>query len=142
MREQLIEDYFTAATNMQRAWKNYMVSELSTDEISIAQMGLLIFLNDNQPIMGKDVATDMHISRSAVTQLVDGLYDKGLITRTEDPDDRRGTHISLTKSGSAKLRMLNKKRRELFNLLVTDLSEDQITTAIEINTVMLSQIES
>jgi MarR family 2-MHQ and catechol resistance regulon transcriptional repressor len=56
---------------------------------------------------GKDsvseIAAARNISRPAVSQAVDVLYGRGLLTRTQDLQDRRHTRLTLTKQGSAVL---------------------------------------
>ncbi len=41
------------------------------------------------------LAKELHVSNGAVTQTVDGLVSKGLLSRQENPSDRRSTLICL-----------------------------------------------
>lgn len=141
MRKDLIEAYFAVSTQMQRAWKSCVLSEIAEENISIAQMGLLFLLNEHQPVLSKDIATKMHITRSAVAQLVEGLDELGYITRTEDESDRRMVYIRLSTRGQKKLGELEDRRRRIFESLVSDLSDEQLQEAIKINQVMLQQLE-
>src|SRR5512143_3197182 len=50
-----------------------------------------------------EIAAARNISRPAVSQAVDVLAGRGLLTRTEDPSDRRHTRLALTKQGNAVL---------------------------------------
>lgn len=55
-------------------------------------------------IDGCDLTTICHhlaISRSAASQLVDRLYREDLLTRTENPADRRSKIVALTPKGAA-----------------------------------------
>ena len=45
------------------------------------------------------LAESKHISPPAISRMVDGLVEKNLISRTEDPQDRRYTLLSLTGQG-------------------------------------------
>lgn len=45
------------------------------------------------------LAESKHISPPAISRMVDGLVEKGLISRTEDPQDRRCTMLNLTDEG-------------------------------------------
>lgn len=45
------------------------------------------------------IAEDSHTSRPAVSIAVDGLVNKGLVSRLTDPDDRRHIRLSLTGEG-------------------------------------------
>lgn len=46
-----------------------------------------------------ELAARMGISAGAVTQILTGLEENGLITRTDDPDDRRSVFASFTDKG-------------------------------------------
>lgn len=50
-----------------------------------------------------EIAAARNISRPAVSQAVDVLCSRGLLTRTQDPTDRRHTRLALTSEGSAVL---------------------------------------
>ncbi len=47
-----------------------------------------------------EIAAARNISRSAVSQAVDVLCHRGLLTRAEDPSDRRHTRLTLTRQGN------------------------------------------
>jgi DNA-binding MarR family transcriptional regulator len=52
------------------------------------------------------LAEAMHISRPAISLAVDTLVNKGLVTRTQNPVDRRYVHLELTPNGGALLEAL------------------------------------
>jgi DNA-binding MarR family transcriptional regulator len=141
MRENLIEQYFETSTGIQRALKRRVLAKLQSESISFAQIGLLFMIDENGSVISKDLATRMQITRSAIAQLIDGLSELGFIIRTEDKDDRRIVHISLSKKGKNKLKDLEKQRKAIFKELVSELSDKQLKSAIEINSVMLRQLE-
>lgn len=60
---------------------------------------------------GSDLAAIQQISRSAISQVVDLLVGKGLITRCEQTEDRRYVQLELTESGNALLNAIFKKNR-------------------------------
>src|SRR5512140_2361062 len=47
-----------------------------------------------------EIAAARNISRPAVSQAVELLANRGLLTRTQDADDRRHVELALTKSGN------------------------------------------
>ena len=51
-----------------------------------------------------DLAKAVVLTRSGVTRLVDGLEKDGLVARSSCPSDKRGTFVSLTSVGLARLR--------------------------------------
>ncbi len=50
-----------------------------------------------------ELAAAKKISRPAISQAVDALVAKGLLTRTQDTEDRRHVQLALTDSGNALL---------------------------------------
>lgn len=79
------------------------------------------------------LAQDVLISKSGLTSVVDKLEDRGWMTRIPDPDDRRATRLTLTRSGKAILDRAMKIHiedvRELFSARLTD-EEDALVTEI------------
>jgi DNA-binding MarR family transcriptional regulator len=51
-----------------------------------------------------DLAKAVVLTRSGVTRLVDGLEKDGLVARSSCPSDKRGTFVSITDEGIARLR--------------------------------------
>jgi DNA-binding MarR family transcriptional regulator len=73
------------------------------------------------------LADAKRISRPAISQAVELLVNKGLITRTHDPIDRRVVQLELTVSGCALLDALFQDTRDWMRLNLADLSEDELS---------------
>ena len=72
-----------------------------------AEFRALRFFGLNEIRNNKDVSTLMVISQSRSTRILDGLCDKGFITREINQQDRRNMIISLTKQGEQKVVEIN-----------------------------------
>jgi DNA-binding MarR family transcriptional regulator len=77
-------------------------------ELSLAQYHLLEPLATG-PRTNRELAELAGIAAPTATRIVDGLLQRGLLSRVEDPTDRRAVVISLTPEGRA---ALGKKQRE------------------------------
>jgi DNA-binding MarR family transcriptional regulator len=75
-----------------------------------------------------DLADDFQISRSAISQTIDLLVEKGLVTRTEQARDRRFVQIELTPTGDTLLNAIFKQNRAWMKTKMLDLSAEQLTT--------------
>jgi DNA-binding MarR family transcriptional regulator len=75
-----------------------------------------------------DLATDFQISRSAISQSVDLLVEKGLVTRTEQVKDRRFVQIELTPEGDTLLNAIFKQNRAWMKTKMTGLTESDLLT--------------
>ena len=56
-------------------------------------------INSGEKISGHVLSERMGLSPSRGSRVIDGLIDKGLLTRNVDTEDRRYNAISLTKKG-------------------------------------------
>jgi DNA-binding MarR family transcriptional regulator len=59
----------------------------------------------------RDIADARQISRPAVSQEVDVLVERGLVTRRQEAGDRRFVHLALTPSGEDLLNRLFQENR-------------------------------
>lgn len=76
------------------------LSELQ-ENLTLGEQQVIMVLSENKhtPMYMKDVASELGISPSTLTTIVDKLVEKGLVKRDLDIDDRRKVQISLTEKG-------------------------------------------
>ena len=71
-------------------------------DLSFSQTKIVMsFTGREEPKSVKSIADAHGMSLAAASRAVDGLLKRGLVTRTEDPDDRRSKQIALTADGRA-----------------------------------------
>ena len=93
-------------------------------ELSLAKFGLLASLaSAGQPISLRALAERCACVKSNITQLVDRLEAEGLVSREDDPDDRRSVRAVLTREGqkrhAAAARALKAAEQEAFGHLTS-----------------------
>jgi DNA-binding MarR family transcriptional regulator len=71
-------------------------------------MGLSQMSPENPGIRAVDLARTLGVARSGMVKLVEGLEQRGLISREADPRDRRNQTLVLTRQGQ---RTLNKQEK-------------------------------
>jgi DNA-binding MarR family transcriptional regulator len=69
--------------------------------VSLARAKVLMRLDAHGPMNQATLAGLLGFAPRSVTETVDGLERDGLVTRTEDPHDRRARIVGLTESGRA-----------------------------------------
>jgi DNA-binding MarR family transcriptional regulator len=92
------------------AMKDHISSLAAEFELSLSQLDAL--KNLEEPCSQRELAQCLHFDASNVTDIVDRLEARGLVTRTIDPNDRRVRRLVLTDKGEA-------VRRELFDRAVS-----------------------
>ena len=75
--------------------------ELTREQLRV--MFLLSFKGRSSP---GEVAASFGVPRANVTSIIDRLVGKGLISRQENPDDRRSCILSLTEEGKSQVERL------------------------------------
>ena len=71
-------------------------------DLSLAQFRLLAMVEHGQ--RASFLADRLAVAKPTVTALVDGLVERGYVSRSQEPDDRRATHIALTPAGRKALK--------------------------------------
>ncbi len=76
------------------------------------------------------LAVERHISRPAISRLVDILVTKDLVKRVENPDDRRHVSLSLTAQGEKLIKSLYKDTNCWMATKMEKLNDGELNTVI------------
>ena len=98
--------------------------------ISVEQFHILRHIHRGIHSMS-DLAVERCTSRPAISQVVDGLANKGLITRQQDSVDRRHVQLALTESGSALLKSIFDSNRAWMLSKLDALSQEELSASIQ-----------
>ena len=85
------------------------------------------------------LADALRIAPRSVTDVVDGLEERGWVTRAADPTDRRATVLTLSASGSDLVDRIEDVRREASARVLDVLTDAQRRTLHEILTVVVEE---
>jgi len=95
---------------------------LTEESVTLHQIPLLRRLQRSGVSTPSALATLMHMSAPAMSQMIDRLFALGLLARAEAPADRRRKNLSLTPKGRALLERIRKTRASEYALGVSPLS--------------------
>lgn len=94
---------------------------MSSAGVSLARAKVLMRLDAHGPMKQATLAGLLGFAPRTVTETVDGLERDGLVTRSDDPNDRRARIVSLTPAGQEALATAIKVRAkamdEIFGVL-------------------------
>ncbi len=124
--------------------EHYLTSHFAQFSTSQARFSCLmtIFRSPDQCIKPIEIAERLGVTRGNMTGLLDHLEKEGLISREDDPEDRRINYVKLSKKGNLFLKSilplhflrikelsscLSKKERETF-LVCIEKMNDKINT--------------
>ncbi|MGF1616501.1 MAG: MarR family winged helix-turn-helix transcriptional regulator [Acidimicrobiia bacterium] len=90
-----------------------------------SQSAILSSLDRRGPMSMSRLANVEAISRPSATGIVSRLIDKGLIVRSNDPEDRRSVIVAITPAASALLERRKQERTAFLALLIDSLSDEE-----------------
>lgn len=123
--------------NMQRILKLHesMLRVICEEyHLSQTEAAVISFLYNNP---GKDTAADIvelrGLQKSNVSQAVETLYQKSLLTRQQDSADRRKIHLFLTREADPIVQSMIKIRQEFGDRIFAGLTREEQETFVRIN---------
>lgn len=106
-------------------------SQCAGEDPLASSQWLALFLISRQEGIGiKELASQLGISSSAATQLVDGLVAKGMLLRQPSLDDRRALRLSLPEESRQKIEALKVQRLERFCVVFSPLDDEEFQTLV------------
>lgn len=94
-------------------------------DLSVSAMFAINRVRREGPVRLTTLAAKEGISQPSMTQLITRLERQGFLTRTADPEDGRGTLVSITELGEDALTDRRRLRRERLGELMETLTADE-----------------
>ena len=130
-REQAIERFWETVPPL---WGliRYHIREVATAnfDITVEQFHVLRYVRRGITSVS-EIATAKNISRPAMSQAVDLLVKKGLLTRIQSTEDRRYVDLALTKSGSDLLETVFDENHSWMKERMNILGSDELNIVIQ-----------
>ncbi|MBT3389620.1 MAG: MarR family transcriptional regulator [Chloroflexi bacterium] len=119
---------------MRRSMRNFL-GYVRESGLSMSQLGALFHIHRMGSSGVTDLGDHLGVTSAAVSQMLERLVQQALISRTEDPNDRRVKQIVLTDKGCQILEESIRARQGWLDDLAVALSpaeKEQITAALNI----------
>ncbi len=130
LRQKAIERFWESLPSTWNQVRNNLRSIASEKfEISVEQFHILRHIRKGARSVS-DLADLRKISRPAISQAVDVLVEKGLITRQQDVKDRRFVNLLLTPAGDELLTHIFQENRAWMIDKMQSLSDSDLETII------------
>lgn len=110
----------------------------------MSQFGTLMHLHHAGGCGVSMLANRLGVTNAAASQMIDRMVHQGLLTRVEDPTDRRSKHITLTPQAAAIVQELITAQRRWIEDLTGSLTPDQqnaIAEALILLTAVAEELE-
>jgi DNA-binding MarR family transcriptional regulator len=100
-------------------------------DLTMQQFKTVMLLGTVGSATAGQLARGLGVSLSTMTGIVDRLCERGMVTRGEDPEDRRATRVELTATGRELVERTLAIRRELITRWLSRLNLDQLEHAAD-----------
>jgi DNA-binding MarR family transcriptional regulator len=127
LSDALIHDIQAAMGDLMRQQRPGLPHEVMQLDLPISQMKTLFVLwKAGKPQTMGQLAQALDVSMGNVTGLLDGLVQRGLARREEDPSDRRQKLASLTPTAESRLLRVEQGRSLLIQRLLRRMQVDDL----------------
>jgi DNA-binding MarR family transcriptional regulator len=117
-----------AAMSLLRLLRQEIASALSLSSAEYSVLLAVRYLERGNDMTLRAIADHLHVAAAYVTAEVAGLVDKGLLTKTRDPLDRRAVAVELTAASRELLSRLTPMLREINDPLLAGISLRDLDT--------------
>jgi MarR family transcriptional regulator, organic hydroperoxide resistance regulator len=110
--------------------------------MTVPQVKSMFFISNHGTTNFKNMAAALKVTPSNLTGVVDRLVDQGLVSRTEDREDRRKTVLKTTEKGEALVSELRERRMSFISNAIEDMSLEELSTIVSGLELLAQALES
>jgi len=141
LKDQAIERFWETVPPLWSTIRSHIRTVATANfDITVEQFHVLRYVRRGTDSMS-ELATAKNISRPAISQAVDILVNKGLLTRIQSTHDRRFVDLALTPAGNGLLDAVFKNTRAWMKERMSTLSADELGTIAKAMDVMKKMLE-
>ncbi len=141
MREQVVDRFWETIPPLWNMVKSHIrATATGKFDIAVEQFHVLRYVRKGSASLS-ELATAKNISRPAMSQAVDVLVKKGLLTRVQSAEDRRYVDLALTDAGNNLLDSVSKETRAWMKETMRSLSAEELETIANAMEIMKKMLE-
>ena len=138
----LIEEMIELQRRVDRDRRQYELDAWMRLNLSIGQLKSLFFISNRGATSLSKLAAALGVTPTNTTGIVERLLKRGLITRTDSPDDRRVLLLRTTTVGDELITQLRQKRKERMTELFNRLTDEETIHVRDALKIMMRAIEA
>jgi DNA-binding MarR family transcriptional regulator len=127
-----VQDLVTAVLTASRVLVGVAVRSLAEfeDAVTVPQFRTLVVLDAHGQLNLNTLAGELGVTPSTALRMIDRLLASGLVTRRDNPANRREVLLELTDDGKVLVERVTAKRRAVITELVTGMPASQRTQLV------------
>ncbi len=141
-KELLLSHLFQSLIKIRRVLEHSFTIPFEERIATMLQIQALSYLKEHSNATVGQLATRLNMSSPAIAQLTDRLFNSNLISRNNNKNDRRITHLALTKKGQSQLTKSHKIMEEKMSRVFSSVPEKDLKEVVRIFDNLLKDIQS
>lgn len=139
--EERIADIMVTQQRLQLLFAYDRSDPLFSSHLTLSQLKILMLLSRHGNVPGGELAGLLGVGPAALSGMIDRLVLQDLVTRTEDPHDRRVRRIGLTKTGSELIASIFNAGQEKMRALLSRLSAEELDVVAQATLLLVKAAE-
>lgn len=124
--KELINKYIELSFSVQRKAECLVKEQIGSD-LTNDQHYTLRYISNVGSCTSSQLAEQFNVQKSAITAIITRLFEKGLIQRTRDENDRRVVYLTLTDKGNELFLQTEERIYKLVESFITQFEQEEIT---------------
>jgi len=145
MKKMAIPDYnyFDIMAKAQKGYARLLDPICKKWDLTRNELDVMLFLYNNPEFdRAVDIVNNRGLSKSHVSLSISSLESKKLLTRQEDPSDRRTVHLQLTERGTEISEAGRRSQKRFFSYLHQGVTQEQIDMMIDFSKKVAENIKN
>ncbi|HLO12753.1 MAG TPA: MarR family transcriptional regulator [Pseudoneobacillus sp.] len=126
----LVDRYISVSLSVEKKGGALVKDQIGSD-LTNDQHFTLRYINQVGTCTSSELAEVFDVQKSAITAIIQRMWEKGLIERTRDEKDRRVVYLTLTAKGKELYLKAEERIHSLVESLITKFDQSEITQFIE-----------
>jgi DNA-binding MarR family transcriptional regulator len=123
--KELVDHYINLSFSVNNIAEGLVKEQIGSD-LTNDQHYTLRYINKVGTCTSSELAEVFDVKKSAITAIISRMWEKGLIQRTRDENDRRVVYLTLTEKGSDLFKTTEEKIQALVESFITRFEQDEI----------------
>ena len=144
MDKKLFEEFITTSIKLKRLMHDGFGTSPTRPNVTrftILQNQVLVYISDNPGVTVKNLAGRFLMSSASIAQLLARLISRKLIMKKQDAEDKRITHLYITKSGQEEIVKIKMFIFKKASRILEYIPKEDLRNMIRIQNNLLKQLE-
>jgi len=141
-RSKLVEEIIRLQRRVDHARRQYQIDVWMDLPLTIAQLKSLLFIRNQGSTTSGKLAAALGVTPTNITGIVDRLIRQGLVSRTEDPGDRRVLLLRVTGKGEELTARLRERRRGYMTEVLGHMDDEDLAALARGLSLLVRAVES